>query len=412
MKRILISLVVAVLVVSCANRGNGPQGGLRDNTAPVFVSAFPSSGATRYDGKSIEIEFDEYVQLVNAQSAVTISPLQQRLPSYSASGRKVRVELNDTLKPNTTYSIDFSDAIRDINESNSLKNFHYTFSTGESLDTMEVSGVVLNAADLEPVKGMLVGLYPLDSLFNDTILRHASAKYEVNMYTSRYKQYPHASKKSITNPLAKDVLYVVAQYKDSPVKVNTGWAEAIVKDMHNGTGTPLSSAPYLSSAKEVGLAVSGSTAQALLSSLKAGDTVRLKFDMSIEGETKPISTQNSSMYRLMEDGKDGSNTPPAGNNLLTTYDPMTFPVVSQDRKTVWLVEVDGRQAGYSYGVKSYEMFRIAQKLGGWNVTRFDGGGSSCMWVYDPSASSGKIVNRVSDSKGERSCLNYMLVRIK
>lgn len=247
---------------------------------------------------------------------------------------------------------------------------------------------------------------------NDTILRHASAKYEVNMYTSRYKQYPHASKKSITNPLAKDVLYVVAQYKDSPVKVNTGWAEAIVKDMYNGTGTPLSSAPYLSSAKEVGLAVSGSTAQALLSSLKAGDTVRLKFDMSIEGETKPISTQNSSMYRLMEDGKDGSNTPPAGNNLLTTYDPMTFPVVSQDRKTVWLVEVDGRQAGYSYGVKSYEMFRIAQKLGGWNMTRFDGGGSSCMWVYDPAASSGKIVNRVSDSKGERSCLNYMLVRIK
>ena len=247
---------------------------------------------------------------------------------------------------------------------------------------------------------------------NDTILRHASAKYEVNMYTSRYKQYPHASKKSITNPLAKDVLYVVAQYKDSPVKVNTGWAEAVVKDMYNGTGTPLSSAPYLSSAKEVGLAVSGSTAQALLSSLKAGDTVRLKFDMSIEGETKPIHTQNSSMYRLMEDGKDGSNTPPTGNNLLTTYDPMTFPVVSQDRKTVWLVEVDGRQTSYSYGVKSYEMFRIAQKLGGWNMTRFDGGGSSCMWVYDPAASSGKIVNRVSDSKGERSCLNYMLVRIK
>ena len=166
---------------------------------------------------------------------------------------------------------------------------------------------------------------------NDTILRHASPKYEVNMYTNRYRQYPHVSKKSITNPLAMDVLYVVAQYKDSPVQVNTGWAEAVVKDMYNGTGTPLSSAPYLSSAKEVGFAVSGSTAQALLSSLKAGDTVRLKFDMSIDGETKPIHTQNSSMYRLMEDGKDGSSTPPAGNNLYTTYDPMTFTAVSQDR---------------------------------------------------------------------------------
>ena len=247
---------------------------------------------------------------------------------------------------------------------------------------------------------------------NDTILRHASAKYEVNMYTNRYKQYPHASKKSITNPLAMNVLYVIAQYKDSPVKVNTGWAEAVVKEMHNGTATPLSSAPYLSAVDEVGFAVSGSSAQALLSSLKAGDTIRLKFDMSIDGETKPIYTQNSSMYRLMENGQDGSNTPPTGNNLYTTYDPMTFPVVSEDRKTVWLVEVDGRQSEYSYGVKGYEMFRIAKKLGGWNVTRFDGGGSACMWVYDSSQSSGKIVNRVSDSKGERSCLNYMLVRIK
>ncbi len=253
--------------------------------------------------------------------------------------------------------------------------------------------------------------YAISSV-NDTILRHASAAYAINMYTCRYKQVPHASKPAIKNPLAKDVLYVVARYKDGPVKVNTGWAEAEVKNLYDGTGTPLSAAPYLTSASEVGFAVSGATAQALLASLRAGDTVRLRFDMSIDGETKPIFTQNSSMYRLMENGSDGSGTPAAGNNLYTTYDPMTFPVVSQDGKTVWLVEVDGRQAGYSYGLKGYEMFRIAQKLGGWNMTRFDGGGSSCMWVYDPVASSGKTVNRVSDSKGERSCLNYMLVRLK
>ena len=254
--------------------------------------------------------------------------------------------------------------------------------------------------------------YSISSV-NDTILRHASSSYEVNMYTNRYKQYPHASKKSITNPLAKNVLYVIAQYKDGPVMVNTGWTEAVVKALHNGTGTPLSSAPYISEANEVGFAVSGASAQEMLSSLKAGDSIRLKFTMSVEGETaRPIYTQNSSMYRLMEDGKDGSNTPPAGNNLYTTFDPITFPVVSQDGKTVWLVEVDGRQPEYSYGLKGYEMYRIAEKLGGWNVTRFDGGGSSCMWVYDQAASSGKIVNSVSDSKGERSCLNYMLVRIK
>lgn len=253
--------------------------------------------------------------------------------------------------------------------------------------------------------------YSISSV-NDTILRHASANYPINMYTYRYKQTPHPSKPGITNPLAKNVLYVVAEYKEGPVQVNAGWADAEVKALYDGTGTPLSSAPYLFSANEVGFAVSGTAAGTLLSSLKAGDTVKLKFDMSIEGETKPIYTQNSSMYRLMENGSDGSNTPPAGNNLYTTYDPMTFPVVSEDRRTVWLIEVDGRQPSYSYGTKGYEMFRIAKKLGGWNMTRFDGGGSSSMWVYDPGKSSGKTVNRVSDSKGERSCLNYMLVRVK
>ena len=253
--------------------------------------------------------------------------------------------------------------------------------------------------------------YSISSV-NDTILRHASAKYAVNMYTNRYKQYPHASNRNITNPLAKNVLYVVAEYKTDRVKVNTGWAEAVVKALYNGTTTPLSAAPYLSSANEVAFAVSGSTAQAMLASLKEGDTVRLRFDMSIDGETKPIYTQASSMYRLMENGQDGSNSPATGNNLYTTFDPMTFPVVSQDQKTVWLIEVDGRQPSYSYGLKGYEMFRIAKKLGGWNMTRFDGGGSSSMWVYDPAVSSGKTVSSVSDSKGERSCLNYMLVRIK
>jgi len=247
---------------------------------------------------------------------------------------------------------------------------------------------------------------------NDTIMRHVAVNYPVNMYTCRYKQYPHASKKSITNPLVKNALYVIAQWKSDPVKVNTGWAEATITDVMDGSGTPLSTGPYLSSSNQVGFAITGATAAAL-SSLKAGDVIRAKFDMTIEGEdVKAIYTQNSSMYKFMEDGKDASTSPGTSSSVYTKYDPLTFPVVSQDKKTVWLVEVDGRQTEYSYGVKSYEIFRIAQKLGGWNCTRFDGGGSSCMWVYDSAKSSGGLVNRVSDSKGERSCMNYMLVRIK
>ena len=246
---------------------------------------------------------------------------------------------------------------------------------------------------------------------NDTILRHVSAKYEVNMYTSRYKQYPHPEKKTLINDLAANALYVVAQYTGSPVTVNTGWAEAKVVSVSDGRTSKLTALPYISAANQVGFAVSGSAANTL-AALKAGDTVRLKFDMTIDGESKPIRTQNSSMYKLMTDGKDETNSPGSSSSLYTTFDPMTFPVVSFDRKKVWLIEIDGRQPAYSIGVKSYEMYRIAKKLGGAEMTRFDGGGSSGMWLYDESKRSGSIVNRVSDSKGERSCMNYMLVRLK
>lgn len=245
---------------------------------------------------------------------------------------------------------------------------------------------------------------------NDTLLRHVSAKYEVNMYTSRYRQYPHPEKKTLVNNLAANALYVVAQYTGNPVTVNTGWAEAKVVSISDGRTSKLTSLPYISAANQVGFAVSGSSANTL-AALKPGDTVRLKFDMTIDGESKPIRTQNSSMYKLMTDGKDESDSPGSSSSLYTAYDPMTFPVVSSDRKKVWLVEIDGRQPEYSIGVKGYEMYRIAKKLGGSEMTRLDGGGSSCMWLYDESRRSGSIVNRMSDSKGERSCLNYLLVRL-
>ena len=91
---------------------------------------------------------------------------------------------------------------------------------------------------------------------------------------------------------------------------------------------------------------------------------------------------------------------------------MTFPVVSEDGRKVWLVEIDGRQDWYSMGVKAYEVYRIAKKLGGWSVSRMDGGGSSAMWVRNPSTGWSGLVNSPCDPKGERSCLTYMILRQK
>lgn len=98
-----------------------------------------------------------------------MSPPQLEQAEIKAGGKRITVELQDSLKPNTTYTIDFSDAISDNNEGNPLGNYTYTFSTGDHIDTMEVAGYVLEAENLEPIKGILVGLY--DDL-SDTAFLH------------------------------------------------------------------------------------------------------------------------------------------------------------------------------------------------------------------------------------------------
>lgn len=153
--------VVAFLVLAvyaCANIGM-PDGGAYDELPPKFVKSTPAPGALNNTRKKITIEFDEYIKLEKASEKIVISPPQIEAPEIKPGGKRVTVNLQDSLKPNTTYTIDFSDAIVDNNEGNPLGNFAFTFSTGSVIDTLEVSGTMLQAADLEPVKGMLVGLH-------------------------------------------------------------------------------------------------------------------------------------------------------------------------------------------------------------------------------------------------------------
>ena len=140
-----------------------PDGGWYDDTPPRVVSASPAEGATGITAKKVIINFSEFIKLENANEKVIISPPQLEQPDIKAAGKRIIVELKDTLKEQTTYTIDFSDAITDTNEGNPMGNYTYSFSTGDRIDTLEVSGYVLNAEDLEPVKGMLVGLYPYDA---------------------------------------------------------------------------------------------------------------------------------------------------------------------------------------------------------------------------------------------------------
>jgi uncharacterized protein (DUF2141 family) len=150
--------LLTALLSGCASPGN-PDGGPYDETAPKVVGSSPQYAQLNSTKKKVEIFFNEFVRLENASEKVVVSPPQLNMPDISSSGKKITVELEDSLKKNTTYTVDFSDAIVDNNEGNPLGNYTFVFSTGEKADSMEVSGRVLNAQNLEPIKGILVGLH-------------------------------------------------------------------------------------------------------------------------------------------------------------------------------------------------------------------------------------------------------------
>jgi len=156
--RLPLILMLVIIGYSCASMGT-PDGGPYDEMPPKFVGSNPGMRAVNVKNQKIELEFDEFIKLEKAAEKVVVSPPQLEQPEIKVVGKKVALELFDTLKDATTYTIDFSDAIVDNNEGNPMGHFTYSFSTGTSIDTMEVSGTILNAADLEPIKGIQVGLH-------------------------------------------------------------------------------------------------------------------------------------------------------------------------------------------------------------------------------------------------------------
>ena len=152
----LVSVIIAMY--ACASMGT-PDGGPEDYDPPKFVRSTPEPNAINYNKKKVTIEFDEFIKLEKASEKVIISPPQAEAPEVRASGKKVIVQFQDSIKQDVTYTIDFGDAIVDNNANNPLGQFAFAFSSGNTVDTMAVSGTVLNAENLEPIKGIQVGLH-------------------------------------------------------------------------------------------------------------------------------------------------------------------------------------------------------------------------------------------------------------
>lgn len=156
----------ALLVFGCAKMG-APTGGPKDTTPPEVVEMAPANGSVYFTGTSFELEFDEYIKLKEIGKRLIVSPPFEEAPEVQLRGKKVVVQLPDSLKPNTTYSFNFDKAIADNNEGNELPSFVYAFSTGEMIDSMPISGRLTDARTLEPVSNAMIALYinKTDSMF-------------------------------------------------------------------------------------------------------------------------------------------------------------------------------------------------------------------------------------------------------
>ena len=157
---LLFAFPVMIVSHSCANTTESPSGGDKDTIPPFIVDIKPLPGATNIalEGSSFIFTFNEYVNLKKS-SNILLSPPQRKMPVSKIRGKSLIVKFEEPLSPNTTYTLSFTDAIADVNEGNMFAGYTYVFSTGDRIDSMMVTGTVLDCNTLDPVKGAKVILH-------------------------------------------------------------------------------------------------------------------------------------------------------------------------------------------------------------------------------------------------------------
>jgi hypothetical protein len=180
----LLPVVSLFFLTRCANAVS-PSGGPKDITPPSVKACIPPNNSTWFKGKTIRVEFDEFVTAETSGDKILISPPLSEQPDYRLHGKGLNIVFADTLRPHTTYSIDFGTAISDITENNKLTGFRYAFSTGGVLDSLMLEGKVTDAFTTSPAKEVLVMLYTLD---NDTVPPDSLPVLVKPLYMTRTKE--------------------------------------------------------------------------------------------------------------------------------------------------------------------------------------------------------------------------------
>lgn len=251
MRRCKIFNIVLCLVLlsGCANRGVGPQGGPKDSIPPKPLYSEPEMGVLNYNDKIIVVTFDEYIELNNVMGNLMMSPPQSTPPEVKARGKRMVIKFQDSLRENTTYTIDFGDAVCDYRERVPLHGYSFYFSTGDQIDTLEYSGKVYDSEDMNPVQGILVGIYRnmADSAFvKEPFLRVAKTDNDGifhirNIHEGSYRLYA-------LNDASQDYRLTVGEalaFADEPIHVSQESNDPIQDSLRNDSIATVAPLPAL-----------------------------------------------------------------------------------------------------------------------------------------------------------------------
>lgn len=182
----LFFIAIILIIVSCANRGT-PNGGEVDILPPEIIKSEPENYTTNFKGKEIRIYFNEYIKTKNLSRQLVISPPMKTQPNITPLGsasKYITIKIFDTLQPNTTYAFNFGNSIVDNNEENPFKYYRYIFSTGNFIDSLSVKGSIKDALHFEVDDFVSVGLYEVDSTYNDSLIYKKQPNYITNTLDS------------------------------------------------------------------------------------------------------------------------------------------------------------------------------------------------------------------------------------
>jgi len=208
MKKLIYTVLSIVVISGCAKRGS-PTGGPVDSIPPVLINASPKINSTNFDSKEIRLTFDEFVKLDKVEEQLIISPpidkSSYEVKPLSGVTKKVFLEFIDSLETETTYSINFGNSIKDNNEGNPLTFFSYTFSTGETIDSLYVRGNISDAFDRDTDNYISIHLYRIDSVFNDSIIFNNRPTYISNSLDSTSYQFKNIKEGKYLIVAIKDI---------------------------------------------------------------------------------------------------------------------------------------------------------------------------------------------------------------